>query len=32
MDRKEKKQFSETDVSDLFITPAIRDAGWDSIR
>ena len=32
MDSKEKKALSETDISDLFITPAIRDAGWDSIR
>ena len=29
MDCKEKKALSETDISDLFITPAIRDAGWD---
>ncbi|MGJ0515834.1 MAG: EcoAI/FtnUII family type I restriction enzme subunit R [Methylomicrobium sp.] len=32
MDSKEKKQLSETDICDLFITPAIRDAGWDVIR
>ena len=32
MDSKEKKALSETDISDLFITPAIRDAGWDSMR
>ena len=32
MDSKEKKALSETDISDLFITPAIRDAGWDFMR
>ena len=31
MDRKEKKQLSETDICDLFITPAIKEAGWDPI-
>jgi len=29
MDSKEKKQLSEIDICDLFITPAIKDAGWD---
>ncbi len=29
MDSREKKQLSESDICDLFITPAIRDAGWD---
>lgn len=29
MDSKEKKKLSESDVCDLFITPAIKDAGWD---
>ena len=29
MDRKEKKTLSETDICDLFITPAIKNAGWD---
>lgn len=29
MDDKEKKQFSEIDICDLFITPAIKEAGWD---
>jgi type I restriction enzyme R subunit len=24
-----KKELSETDICDLFITPAIKDAGWD---
>jgi type I restriction enzyme R subunit len=32
MDSKDKKALSETDICDLFITPAIRDAGWDAIR
>jgi type I restriction enzyme R subunit len=29
MDSKEKKQLSESDICDLFITPAINSAGWD---
>ena len=32
MDSKDKKALSETDICDLFITPAIRDAGWDGRR
>jgi type I restriction enzyme R subunit len=32
MDSKDKKVLSETDICDLFITPAIREAGWDAIR
>src|SRR5574343_447275 len=32
MDKKDKKALSETDICDLFITPAIRDAGWDAMR
>ena len=28
MDPKEKKQLSETDICDLFITPAIKRSGW----
>jgi type I restriction enzyme R subunit len=32
MDSKEKKALSETDICDLFITPAIREAGWDAMR
>jgi len=32
MDSKEKKELSETDICDLFITPAIRDAGWEPLR
>ncbi len=29
MDKKEKRQLTETDICDLFITPAIKKAGWD---
>lgn len=32
MDKKEKQQLSETDICDLFITPAIKDAGWDHMK
>ncbi|GAB6140700.1 DEAD/DEAH box helicase family protein [Methylosoma difficile] len=32
MDSKEKKSLSESDMCDLFITPAIRNAGWDAVR
>ena len=31
MDSKEKKQLSETDICDLFITPAIKRSGWDQM-
>ena len=31
MDSKEKKQLSEIDICDLFITPAIKEAGWDQL-
>ena len=31
MDRKEKKDLSEIDICDLFITPAIKNAGWDQM-
>ena len=27
-----KKELSESDICDLFITPAIKNAGWDSFR
>lgn len=27
-----KKELSETDICDLFITPAIKDAGWDPVK
>jgi len=29
MDSKEKKTLSEIDICDLFITPAVKKAGWD---
>lgn len=29
MDEKEKKKLSESDICDLFISPAIRNAGWE---
>src|SRR5690606_8145855 len=29
MTDKEKKELGESDICDLFITPAIKDAGWD---
>lgn len=29
MDKDEKRLLSETDICDLFITPAIKRAGWD---
>ncbi len=29
---KEKKNLSETDICDLFITPAIKQAGWDQMQ
>jgi len=29
MDSKDKKQLSETDICDLFITPAIKNIGWN---
>lgn len=32
MDSKDKKQLSETDICDLFITPAIKSAGWDPLK
>jgi len=31
MDSKEKKKLSESDICDLFITPAINRAGWDAM-
>jgi type I restriction enzyme R subunit len=31
MDGKEKKQLSEVDICDLFITPNIKSAGWDPL-
>ena len=32
MDSKEKKQLSETDICDLFISPALKQAGWDPLQ
>ncbi len=32
MNKKEKQQLSESDICDLFITPAIKEAGWDQFR
>lgn len=32
MDSKEKKGLSEIDICDLFITPAIKIAGWDPMK
>jgi type I restriction enzyme R subunit len=32
MDSKVKKALSETDVCDLYITPAIENAGWDPMK
>ncbi len=31
MDKTDKKKLSETDICDLFITPAIKNAGWDPL-
>src|SRR5215510_3517857 len=32
MDSKDKKELSEIDICDLFITPAIKQAGWDFMK
>lgn len=32
MTPQEKQKLSESDICDLFITPAIKDAGWDQLR
>ncbi len=32
MDKLEKQKLSETDICDLFITPAIKQAGWDPMQ
>jgi type I restriction enzyme R subunit len=32
LDKINKKELSESDICDLFITPAIKDAGWDQMR
>jgi len=31
LDKTDKKKLSEIDICDLFITPAVKDAGWDPI-
>jgi type I restriction enzyme R subunit len=31
LDKTDKKKLSETDICDLFITPAIKNAGWDPV-
>jgi len=31
LDKTDKKKLSETDICDLFITPAIKNAGWDPL-
>ncbi len=32
MESRDKKTLSETDICDLFITPAIKNAGWDPMK
>lgn len=32
MTEKDKKELSESDICDLFITPAIKNAGWDQLK
>ena len=32
LDKINKKELSEIDICDLFITPAIKDAGWDHMQ
>ena len=32
MDKLEKQKLSETDICDLFITPAIKQAGWNPMQ
>ncbi|MBI9062748.1 MAG: hypothetical protein JEZ14_12245 [Marinilabiliaceae bacterium] len=32
MTDEEKKELSEIDICDLFITPAIKAAGWDQLK
>jgi type I restriction enzyme, R subunit len=31
LDKAEKQQLSESDICDLFITPAIKECGWDQL-
>ncbi|PCJ51087.1 MAG: restriction endonuclease [Gammaproteobacteria bacterium] len=32
MEKNNKKELSELDICDLFITPAIKDAGWEPLK
>jgi type I restriction enzyme, R subunit len=32
VEKKDKKELSESDICDLFITPAIKDAGWEPLK
>ena len=32
MDKKDKQELSESDICDLFITPAIKNAGWNQLQ
>ena len=32
MNKEEKQKLTESDICDLFITPAIKEAGWDQLR
>ncbi|MDA7657902.1 DEAD/DEAH box helicase family protein, partial [Verrucomicrobia bacterium] len=32
MTKEEKQELTESDICDIFITPAIKDAGWDQVR
>jgi type I restriction enzyme R subunit len=32
LDKADKQKLSEIDICDLFITPAIKDAGWDQLQ
>ena len=32
MTKEEKQELTESDICDLFITPAIKEAGWDQFR
>jgi len=32
LDKINKQELSETDICDLFITPAIKNAGWDAVN
>lgn len=32
MEKSDKLKLSESDICDLFITPAIKEAGWDQLQ